>query len=105
MEYTPQLLHIVGGVVKYIPQFFENIAGVVEYIPQLLHFFGTRPSKSCWTHNTYFYYKFQCSYNKLLNNNCTFDNDNNTVIYNKIKNGIIGACKFICRHLQIMDKK
>ena len=51
MEYTPQLLHIVGGVVEYIPQFFENIAGVVEYTPQLLQFFGTSPSKSCWTHN------------------------------------------------------
>lgn len=61
----------------------------MEYTPQLLQFFGTRPSKSCWTHNTYFYYKFQCSYNKLLNNNCTFDNDNNTLIYNKIKNGNI----------------
>ena len=36
VEYTPQLLHIVGGVVKYIPQLLENIAGVVEYTPQLL---------------------------------------------------------------------
>ena len=31
----------------------------------------------------------QCAYNKLLNNNCTFENDDNTIIYNKIKNGIV----------------
>ena len=32
---------------------------------------------------------YQCAYNKLLNNNCTFENDDNTIIYNKIKNGIV----------------
>ena len=30
-----------------------------------------------------------CSYNKLLNNECSFENNNNTEIYNKIKNEII----------------
>lgn len=38
VEYTPQILHFFGGVVKHIPQLFENIEVVMEYTPQVLNF-------------------------------------------------------------------
>ena len=52
MEYTPQLLHIVGGVVEYIPQIFENIAGIVGKNPQFLQYSLFNPPQSWWTHYT-----------------------------------------------------